>query len=289
LEKSLTDLQKLAVTGKPFFLAVGFLKPHLPLTAPKKYWDWYKDDDIELPENFLYTPNNIPKEALHNFTELRSYSNIPQGTEPISDEMAKKHIHAYYACVSFTDALIGRLLDELETLKLSENTVVVLFGDHGYNLGEHMLWSKLTVFENSMHTPLIIKLPSQKEKKRFLLPVEFIDIYPTLNELAGLPEPQKEQLQGKSLIPLIEEKSVPKKLYAIGRYEFADTIFDGRFRYSEFRTAKDGKKGGGKIFARMLYDHQTDPRENVNIIDRPENKAVIEELSQELNRIIALP
>jgi arylsulfatase A-like enzyme len=285
LEKSLTDLRKLAKDDKPFFLAVGFVKPHLPFVAPKKYWDLYKKEDIKLPENFRYTPKNVPKEAVHNFGELRGYANIPKNNEPISDQTAKNLIHGYYACVSYTDALIGRLLLELEALKLSDNTIIVLWGDHGWHLGEHTMWSKHAVFENTMNAPLIIKLPAQKEAKRFSLPVEFIDIYPTLNELAGLPEPQQNQLQGKSLIPLIEKRVTPDKLYAAGRFGAGDTIFDGRFRYSEFRT----KKGGGEIIARMLYDHKTDPRENINVIDKNENKKIIEELSKELKRTIDLP
>ncbi|MDR2756018.1 MAG: sulfatase [Planctomycetaceae bacterium] len=285
LEKSLTDLRKLAANGKPFFLAVGFVKPHLPFVAPKKYWDLYKKEDIKLPENFRYTPKDVPDEAVHNFGELRNYANIPKKNEPISDETAINLIHGYYACVSYTDALIGRLLDELETLKLSENTIIVLWGDHGWHLGEHTMWSKHAVFENTMKAPLIIKLPAQKAAKRFSLPVEFIDIYPTLNDLAGLPEPQQNQLQGKSLIPLIEKRVTPDKLYAAGRYGVGDTIFDGRFRYSEFRT----KKGGGELISRMLYDHKTDPRENINVINNPENTAIIDELSKELKRTIDLP
>ncbi|MDR1384853.1 MAG: sulfatase [Planctomycetaceae bacterium] len=285
LEKSLTDLRRLAKEDKPFFLAVGFLKPHLPFVAPQKYWDLYKNDDIQLPENFRYIPHDVPAEAVHNFGELRNYSNIPNGKEQISDETARTLIHGYYACVSYTDALIGRLLDELELLKLSDNTIVVLWGDHGWHLGEHTMWSKHAVFENTMNAPLIIKLPGQKETKRFPFPVEFIDIYPTLNELAGLPEPQKNQLQGKSLIPLIEKRIVPEKLYAAGRYGAGDTIFDGRFRYSEFRD----KNGGGQLVSRMLFDHKTDPRENINVLNRPENTAIIEELSKELKRTIDLP
>ncbi|MDR0870249.1 MAG: sulfatase [Planctomycetaceae bacterium] len=290
LEKSLIDLRRLATEskqpdGKPFFLAVGFVRPHLPFVAPKKYWDLYKPEDIKLPENFRYVPKDVPAEAIHHFGELRNYSNIPKGDEPVSEETAKNLIHGYYAAVSYTDSLIGRLLNELETLKLADNTVVILWGDHGWHLGEHTQWCKHSVFENTMNAPLLIRLPGQKEAKRFALPVEFIDIYPTLNELAGLPEPQKDQLQGKSLIPLIEGKVKPAKLYAAGRYIAGDTIFDGRYRYSEFRD----EKGGGRLLSKMLYDHSVDPRENVNVLTQPENAAVIEELSKELHRTIALP
>ncbi|MDR1492239.1 MAG: sulfatase [Planctomycetaceae bacterium] len=289
LEKSLNDLRTLAKSDQPFFLAVGFLKPHLPFVAPKKYWDLYKKEDIKLPENFRYTPKDAPAEAIHNFGELRNYSNIPKANEKISDETAKTLIHGYYACASYTDANIGRLLDELDKLKIADNTIVILWGDHGWHLGEHTMWSKHAVFENTMNAPLIIRLPGQKEATRVSLPVEFIDIYPTLNELAGLPETLnkkgEKQLQGKSLLPLIERKNVSQKFYAAGRYGASDTIVDGRFRYSEFRN----EKGGGNLVSRMLYDHGVDPRENINVIDRPENAAIIEELAKELRRTIALP
>jgi arylsulfatase A-like enzyme len=285
LEKSLTDLRRLAQGGKPFFLAVGFIKPHLPFTAPKKYWDLYRDEDIRFPENYRYAPAGAPDLALHNSPELRTYAGFPQGTNAIPDDQARTLIRGYYMSVSFMDAQVGRLLDELDALNLTDNTAVVLFGDHGWQLGEHTLWSKQTVFEHAMNAPLIIRLPGQKAPIRFSKPVEFIDIYPTLNALAGLPEPKPGQLQGKNLIPLAEGKTAPGKLYAAGRYETGDTIFDGRYRYSEFRD----KKGAGKLLARMLYDHQTDPRENTNIVDRAENAATAETLAAELNRIKELP
>jgi arylsulfatase A-like enzyme len=284
LEKSLIDLQRLSKEEKPFFLAVGFMKPHLPFIAPKKYWDLYKPEDIELPENFEYVPKNAPQQAIHAFGEMRSYAGIPQ-EGLISPETARSLIHGYYACVSYTDALIGRLLDELDRLGLADNTIVVLWGDHGWMLGEHTMWCKHCVFENAMNAPLIIRLPGQNQPVRVTSPVEFIDIYPSLCELAVLPEPQKDQFQGKSLVPLMEGKTVAEKRYAIGRYITGDTIFDGRYRYSEFRA----NRGAGQILSRMMYDHLTDPRENVNIVDVPENATVVDELSKELHRVMRLP
>ena len=284
LEKSLVDLRRLAETNKPFFLAVGFLKPHLPFVAPKKYWDMYKSEEIELPENLEYVPKNVPKEALHEFGELRGYVGMPD-EGPISREDARKLIHGYYACVSYTDALIGRLLDELDCLGLTDNTIVVLWGDHGWMLGEHTMWCKHCVFENAMHAPLIFRIPGQKQPIRVSSLVEFIDIYPTLCELATLPKPQKDQLQGTSLVPLLEWKTASEKRYAIGRYITGDTIFDGRYRYSEFRA----DRGAGELLSRMLYDHRTDSSENINMVDASKNTVVIEELSKELYRVMLLP
>jgi arylsulfatase A-like enzyme len=255
IEKSIEDLRLLAKSGKPFFLAVGLFKPHAPFVAPKKYWDLYRREDIQLPENFRYIPENAPAESLHEYKGFQSFTNIPKGSEPISDELAKELIHAYYACVSYADANTGKLLDELDNLGITGNTLVVLWGDHGWHLGEHTQWSKHSLYENVVNAPLLIKLPGQKEGRRVSEPVEFIDIYLTLNELAGLPEPKKDQLQGQSLVPLLEGKKSLQKRYAVGRYVEGDTIFDGRFRYSEYRD----NKGSGKIVSRMLYDHKVDP------------------------------
>ncbi|GAG86290.1 unnamed protein product, partial [marine sediment metagenome] len=182
-----------------FFLAVGFLKPHLPFVAPKKYWDLYDHDSIQLPPNY-YPPKNAPREAVHTSGELRAYAGVP-AKGPVSDEMARKMIHGYYACVSFTDAQIGKVLDELEKLGLAEDTIVILWGDHGWNLAEHTMWCKHSCFETSMHAPLIVRAPGvTKGGQRTKALTEFIDIYPSLSELAGLPLPA--HLQGKSLFIL---------------------------------------------------------------------------------------
>ena len=284
LDKSLRDLKSLAETKKPFFLAVGFLKPHLPFVAPEKYWNMYDADDIVLPANFELTPKNCPKGAINNYGELRQYFGIP-AKGPVPPETAKKLIHGYYACVSYTDALIGRLLDELNALGLGDNTIVVLWGDHGWHLGEHTLWCKHAVFENTMRVPLLIRLPKGKPGLRVQTPVEFIDIFPTLCGLANIPVPPDAQLQGKSLVPLIEGHDLPGPVYATGRFGHGDTIFDGRYRYSEYRA----NRGKGQIQGRMLYDHATDSQENTNVVGRPENAEVVERLSTELHRIRELP
>lgn len=284
LNKSVKDLRTLAEAKKPFFFAVGFLKPHLPFVAPKKYWDLYKEEEIRLPENFGRIPADAPKEAIHQFGELRRYGHIPK-EGPVPEETARKLIHGYYACVSYTDALVGRLLDELDALGLAENTAVVFWGDHGWLLGEHTMWCKHSVFDNAMHAPLIIRFPGRKNAERFDRPVEFLDIYPTLCDLAGLPEPQKNQLQGKSLLPLLDQDPGTKPLYAAGRYVEGDTITDGRYRYSEFRA----DRGAGEQVSRMLFDHRTDARENVNVAELPENASQIERLSKEMHRTMRLP
>ena len=262
---------------QPFFLAVGFHKPHLPFTSPKKFWDLYDFDAIDLPDNYG-PPEGAPEVALHNSGELRSYAGIPQ-EGPVDRETARQLIHGYYASVSFIDAQVGRLLDSLDEQGLAENTIIVLWGDHGWQLGEHGMWNKHSCFETSMHAPLIIAAPQSEGVEpgtRVSALTEFIDIYPTLTELAGIPAP--EHLEGTSAVPLMVDPSAPWKDYAVGRYRSGDTIRSGRYRYSEYSDEE------GDVHARMLYDHEVDPGENVNVSEEAEKGLDVRELAVELNQ-----
>jgi arylsulfatase A-like enzyme len=272
-EKAISDLRRLAKMDKPFFLAVGFFKPHLPFVAPKKYWDLYEREEIQLPETY-HRPKGAPDEAIHTWGELRAYAGVPP-KGPLSDDMAKELIHGYYACVSYTDANVGRLLDELDHLGLADNTIVVLWGDHGWNLGEHTLWCKHCCFETSMHAPLIVKAPGIEGGKKTGGLTEFIDIYPSLCELAGLPLP--EHLQGRSFVPLMKNPEQKWKAAAFGRFRNGDTIRTDQYRFTEYTGAK------GNFLARMLYDHAADPAEDVNVSERSDNKQVVGALSKELH------
>jgi len=272
-DKVIADLAKLKERGKPFFLAAGFLKPHLPFNAPEKYWKLY-DGKVKLPEN-NYMPENAPKESMHNFGELRSYGGIP-AEGPLSDEMALDLIQGYYACVSYTDAQIGKVLDALKEQELEQSTIVILWGDHGWNLREHGLWCKHCNYETSLHTPLILKVPGSKQEPASTEIVEFVDIYPTLCELAGLELP--EHLEGKSFKNLLFDPDAQSDGVAICQwYKGVTTIRDKHF-YTEWIDDED------KMFTRMLYDHSVDPDENVNVSEDPENAAIIEELSGEMRR-----
>lgn len=273
--KAIEDLRRMKDKEEPFFLAVGFLKPHLPFVAPKKYWDLYDHESIQLPPNY-YPPKNAPKESVHTSGELRSYAGVP-AKGPVSDEMARKMIHGYYACVSFTDAQVGKVLDELEKLGLAENTIVILWGDHGWNLAEHTMWCKHSCFETSMHAPLIVRAPGvTKGGQRTKALTEFVDIYPSLSELAGLPLPA--HLQGKSFVPLLKNPDLPWKPAAIGRFSNGDTIRTDQFRFSEY----SGKNG--KFSSRMLYDHNKDPGENVNVSEQAEQAEVVKKLTADLHQ-----
>ena len=163
-DKSIADLQRLKKMDKPFFLAVGFRKPHLPFNAPKKYWDLYKREEIDLADN-PFRPKGAPDAALHNWGELRQYYGIPRKGS-LSEDMPRTLIHGYYACVSYADAQVGRVLAELDRLGLRDDTIVVLWGDHGWQLGEHGLWCKHCNFETSLHSPLIVRAPGIEGGKK---------------------------------------------------------------------------------------------------------------------------
>lgn len=270
--KGIADLQKLKKDGKPFFLALGFMKPHLPFNAPQKYWDMYPMENIELPDSYQQ-PKTTPSKAFHNFGELRNYHAVPK-KGPVTNDMAKKLIQGYYACVSFVDAQIGKVLQELETSGLAENTIVVLWGDHGWNLGEHQLWCKHCTFETSIHSPLLFKVPGKTKGQHVQDITEFIDVYPSLVELAGIEAP-KNQLEGESFVPLMIGKE-RKKDYAVSKFKDAVTLIQGDYFYTEWTDDK------GIAYERMLFDHKTDPLELDNLAEKDEYQEKVKELALEL-------
>lgn len=272
-EKAIARLQQLKQQEQPFFLAVGFFKPHLPFIAPQKYWDLYDHDQIQLPSNY-HVPKDAPKESIHNSGELRSYADIPR-KGPVSEETARNLIHGYYACVSYTDAQIGKLLTELDRLKLSDNTIVVLWGDHGWNLGDHTLWCKHSCYESSLQIPLIVRAPGITGAQRRTALVESIDVYPTLCELTGIPQPT--HLKGQSFVGVMRDPDTKWKQAAVSRFRNGDTIRTDQFRYTEYTYPK------GKQTSRMLYDHTTDSKENVNISQT--QAEAVSDLSKQLNRL----
>lgn len=274
-EEAIQKMRQFGNSGEPFFLAVGFLKPHLPFNAPKKYWDLYDFDEIELPKN-MKKPDGAPDECMHNFGELRNYTDVPdQG--PLDEVFMRKLIHGYYACVSYTDAQIGKLLNELERLGLAENTIVILWGDHGWHLGEHNLWCKHCNFEKVLHTPLILRAPGKKQNLKTDALVEYVDIYPSLCELAGLEKPF--HLQGKSFVPLAENPNQPWKEEVFCRWIRGETVVTKTHTYTEWFSDQTGE-----ATARMMYNLETDPEETVNISEKPENKKLVDELSEKLSK-----
>jgi iduronate 2-sulfatase len=283
-EAALQELRRLR--GKRFFLSVGYIKPHLPFTAPKKYWDLYDAGKIKLAAN-PFPPANASFYALKDYKELRDFWGIPREEgSPMPESMARRLVHGYYASVSFFDAQVGRLLRGLKTLHLQESTIVVIWGDNGFKLGEHGSWCKHSVFEDDTRVPLIISVPGMKAAgKHANALVEAVDIYPTLCELCGLELPAQ-SMEGTSFVPLLAEpgrewKKAVFNQYPRGYMTNSDKVVMGfamrseRYRYVEWR-----KWTAGVLLDRELYDHETDPGENVNVIADPHYAGEIGELER---------
>lgn len=275
--KTIKDLERLKEMNKPFFLAVGYSKPHLPHNAPKKYWDLY-NTQFKLADNFenFY---NIPKEAFNNSRELRVYNDIPD-TGKISKKNWIELIHSYYACVSYTDAQIGKLLNELKLLGLKDNTIVVVMGDHGYQLTNHGMWSKGTNFHQAIRAPLIFSVPGTKSGYQSNSIVEFVDIYPTLAEICGLSIP--DHIQGKSFAPIVKNylsKYIPKKA-AFSRAGEGETVITEKYIYTEWINKM------GHTYEKMLFDLYTDSLEMNNLIGLKKYENIENELSKTLHQYL---
>ncbi len=270
--KAIDTLAKLAKKEQPFLLAVGFVKPHLPFNAPKKYWDLYDAQQFDLPEAVL--PKGAPKQAYHHFGELRAYSDTPKRPEPVGEEQARRLVHGYHAAVSYADAQVGKVLGQLDALGLSDNTIVILMGDHGYSLGEHGLWCKHSTFDVATKTPLIIRAPGMPANQTVEGLVEFIDVFPTLTQLAGIETPA--QAAGMSLVPLLKDASLPARSAVFPRYHAAEAIHTNQYTLTQWFG------GNGRAFAEMLYDNKNDPDETRNLAKMPEYKNVLNDLKSQL-------
>lgn len=275
-EKTIEDLRKLKKSGKPFFVAMGISKPHLPFTAPKKYWDLYKREDIKLPDNNVFDKEEFPKAAYHSWGELRKYQDIPNKGD-IADDKAKELKHGYYACVSYADALVGKVLKELKRLKLDKNTIVVLTSDHGWSLEEHGLWCKHSSFHNALEIPLIVKMPNQYKNQKTENIVELVDLYPTVCELSGMKLP--EHLQGDSFVEAMKAPKKDFKRTAVCKWQTGLTLVEGNHTYTEWFR-------GGKIAGQMMFDHSQDPEENHNLINDKKNKGKADEMHKKLYELV---
>lgn len=272
-DKAIADLQRLSTSSKPFFLAVGILKPHLPFNAPKRYWDLYDESKISLPETFNFDRTGFPDKAFHNYNEIRYYRDIPAKSD-IPVEEAIKLIRGYRACVSYADAQVGRILDELNRLGLDKNTIVVLVGDHGWSLGDHNQWCKHSNFNIVNNAPLIIRVPGNKKRGPESKVVEFVDLYPTLCDLAGLPTPS--HVEGLSMKKLLMDKDDKWKDCAIVKWHGGLTYFDRNYGYTEWCDNQ------GNVTDQMLFTYRNDPLETVNLADDPAYASTVERLRQEI-------
>jgi iduronate 2-sulfatase len=305
-------LAELSKGGKPFFFAVGFSKPHLPFVAPKKYWDLYKREEMPLAP-FQEKAKNGPVIGYHTAAELFAYSDIPP-IASFSDQKVgmdlpidkqKELIHGYYAATSYTDAQVGILLSALDSLGLSDNTIIVLWGDHGWHLGDHNLWCKHTNFEQATRAPLLISAPFINPSLTYS-PTEFVDIFPTLCDLSGLAIPS--HLDGKSLVTVMKDPEKAVKEFAVSQYPRpANQIENARLGWSKgeymgysirteqyrytiwakdfFRSTKPFSKD--MIVATEMYDYKNDPNETVNVVDEKNYSAVSKEMHAKMLKYLA--
>ncbi len=252
---------------KPFFMAVGFYKPHLPFRAPKKYFELYDNTSFDLP--FLPVDDTWDINPPH-WNEARPYQDIPDGNEPITDEKVLELIRAYAANTSFTDAQIGRVLDQLESLGLMESTVIAFCGDHGYNLSENGNIGKNIVYEATLHSPLIVSIPGQTYPGEATdAIVELVDIFPTLCDACEIP--LLKELEGLSMCPVMEQPSLPWKTAAFSQRNQQLSMRTDRYRYTEVSNLIE------------LYDYGVNPYSEENIAHLPENAELVTQLSAQLH------
>lgn len=261
---------------QPFFLAVGFVKPHLPFCAPKRYWDLY-DRAQFAPAARQTPPDDAPSYAPQFGGELRQYSGIPDKGD-LDAELQRTLIHGYHAATSYMDAQLGRVLDALDETGLAQNTIIVLWGDHGWHLGDHGIWCKHTNYEQAARIPVLVTAPGVTQPgTRTASLAETVDIYPTVCELAGLPTP--EGLDGRSFVPTLRDPAAATKDSIIHVYPRGQRL--GRaIRTSRYRLVEWKKFGDTKEPAEFeLYDYQTDPSETKNLAaERPKVVAELQKL-----------
>lgn len=264
--KTIADLERLKEKDEPFFLACGFWKPHLPFNAPKKYWDLYDREKIPVAAN-RFRPEGLPPQV-QNSGEIYAYAGT---TEPDDIHFQKEAKHGYYACMSYVDAQIGKVLDVLDALGLADNTVVVLIGDHGWHLGEHNFLGKHNLMDRATRVPLLIRVPGMEQGQTDAM-VEFVDLYPTLCQLCGIPQPEG-QLDGTSFVPVLQDLDADTKEYVYVQWEGGRGAVSKHFNYAEWRNK-------GELQNRMLFDHRIDPEENKNRASEAEYEKEMKRMSE---------
>jgi len=296
--KAIEWMKEMAAEEKPFFLAVGLKKPHLPFEAPKAFWDLYPEDSIKVAP-FQENAKNGPEIAYHSANEMSNYEDIGKKQRKrmeLPEAKQKDLIRGYYACASMADALVGQLVQAVADLGLTEKTIVVVWGDHGWHLGDHELWCKHSIFEQATRSPLIIVDPTLGHAGvRVATPTEFVDIYPTLCELAGLEIPAG--LDGVSLKPLMtgEKKSVkdvarsqwPKPFG--GEAMIGYSVRSDRYRYTMWMPRISPDMPPGPVKFEEFYDYEKDPMEMVNHLATPEYTDQVASLRRRCAEIFKLP
>ena len=290
--QTLADLR-----DQPFFLAVGFWRPHLPFLSPASDWDQYDPAAVGPPGGAapadgplpyqLAPPRGVPKLALHDSRELHGY----QVARPVPENLIRPLWQGYYAGISYLDRNVGKVLDALDKNGLAERTIVVFWSDHGYHLGQHGLWCKTSCFELDARVPLLLAVPGRTDRGAVTSSLtELVDVYPTLAQLCGLTPPA--DLEGHSLVPLLDDPQRRLKDAALTQHPrppydtkqpqaMGYSLRTERYRYTEWRDWQTGA-----VRARELYDHQTDPHETVNVAEEPDRAAAVQELGQRMRQLV---
>ncbi len=267
------ELEELAKCDKPFFMAVGFFKPHLPFSAPKKYWDMYDEEDIDKSPN-RDVPQGVSSVFLHNSAEFSNQYTHPEKAgagKILSEEYARDLRHAYYAAMSYSDAQVGKVMSKLKELGLDENTVVIVWGDHGWHLGDHTIWGKHSMFERALNSTFIISTPDMKsagESTDALMAT--VDIYPTICEITGIERP--EGIDGTSIMPIVNDPNATTRDEVFSYWNKAVSLRTERYRMALF---DDGKRQEV-----MLFDHTVDPYETFNIAEQ--NPKIVSKLTKQI-------
>ncbi len=267
-------------SNRPFFLTLGFFRPHTPYVAPKDpYFGWYPEKEMPVVSGVEEDQKDLPAAALGSYKKEQ---------DKLTDELRRKALQAYYASISFMDAQVGRVMDALDRLGLSENTVVVFTSDHGYHIGEHGLWQKMSLFEESARVPMLIIAPGvSRPNTHTTTPVSHIDVFPTLAEICGVKPPAN--IQGQSLVPILQDSRVEGRGWAItqvtrnkqrqagGETYFGYSLRTKRWRYTEWDQGNEGRE---------LYDHENDPRELTNLASAPQHQETVSTLSVQLRKAV---
>ena len=275
---AINQLKKYKKSKDPFFLAVGYILPHLPFIQPKKYGDLYEFDDLVFSKQKT-VPVNSPKRAIaHDWLELRNwYIDIPQ-SGPVSLKMEEDLIKSYYATITYLDTLIGKLLKSLDDLDLRKNTTIVFWSDHGFFLGEHGFWCKHHTFQEAIHVPLLVSSPNMEQGFQTNTMVEYVDLYPTICEIAGIKPPN--YIHGKSFVPVLRNPNLEHKKEIYSRYQTLEVVQDNKFSYHEVLQHETGK-----VLYNMLFDMENDKKQYYNISKKPEFKNLVDLYSKKLKKM----
>lgn len=295
-ELALETLKRIKNKNQPFYMALGYYRPHLPFVAPKKYWDLYERDKISMANN-PFLPKNSPIMAMNSAYELRACYDLEYVKHPsvyqLPEETARLLKHGYLACVSYIDACFGLLINGLKEMGLYENTVIVVWGDHGWKLGEHGSWCKQTNYNIDTQVPLFIRAPGAHPEGQFCDQLtELVDLFPTLCDLAGIAIPG--YMEGTSLKPLLKNPELELKSAVFSQYHqrpkvtpdgkryMGYSMVTSRYHYVEWYQWDNNKKVAKDFAASELYDNRVDSEENINIALFPENQELVRNLSIQL-------